>query len=74
MKPSLSEFSSAQIAAKTAILLGSAAQSNPLVQKQILDANLLPLVMKLFSRSESESCCNELKSRAIYAISCLGKT
>ena len=73
VKPSLSESVTSEIAAKTAILIGSAAQSNPSVQKAMLEADILPLLINLFSREESKSCCQELKRRAIYAISCLGK-
>ena len=73
VKPSLLDSSDPEIAAKTAILLGSAAQSNPSAQESIIDADLLPLIMKLFSRPESATCCDELRRRAIYALSCLGK-
>lgn len=73
VKPSFAESVSSEIAAKTAILVGSAAQYNPSVQEAVLEAKLLPVILELFSRSESKFCCHELKSRAIYAISSLGK-
>ena len=73
IKPSLADTEGSEIAAKTAVLLGSAAQSNPSVQDSVLEANLIPVLIDLFSRKESKFCCHELKSRAIYAISSLGK-
>ena len=73
VRPSLEDSADPEIAAKTAILVGSTAQSNPSAQKSILDADLLSVIMKLFFREESENCCNELRRRAIYALSCIGK-
>lgn len=72
IKPSLLDSADPGIAAKAAVLLGSAAQSNPTVQKAILEADLLSSLINLFSRKESENCCLELKNRAVYAISCIG--
>ena len=72
IKPSLVS-SEPEIAAKATLVLGSAAQANPSVQAAILDANLIPLILDHFSRSESEFCCHDLKRRAIYAISSLGR-
>ena len=73
IKPSLLDNVEPEIAAKAAVLLGSAAQSNPTVQKAILEADLLSPLINLFSRKESEVCCLELKNRVVYAISCIGK-
>ena len=72
IKPSLLDNVEPEIAAKAAVLLGSAGQSNPTVQKAILEADLLSPLINLFSRKESENCCLELKNRAVYAISCIG--
>ena len=73
IRPSLLDNSDPEIAAKAAVLLGSAAQSNPTVQRAILEADLLSPLINLFSRKESEVCCLELKNRVVYAISCIGK-
>ena len=72
IKPSLLDNVEPEIVAKASVLLGSAAQSNPTVQKAILEADLLSPLINLFSRKESENCCLELKNRAVYAISCIG--
>ena len=73
IRPSLLDNSDPEISAKAAVLLGSAAQSNPAVQRAILEADLLSPLINLFSRKESEGCCLELKNRVVYAISCIGK-
>ena len=73
IKPSLLDNVEPEIVAKASVLLGSAAQSNPTVQKAILEADLLSPLINLFSRKESEVCCLELKNRVVYAISCIGK-
>ena len=70
VKPSLIS-SETQVAEKATLLLGSAAQYNPSVQKAILEVKLIPLLIDLLSRPESDLCCHTLKSRTVYAMAAL---
>lgn len=65
--PSLMNHENAEIRALVCDLIGTCAQNNPYCQETLLNAKFLPLLLQKLDKD----VCDEVKIKALYAISCL---